>query len=216
MRVLFALIPLILSASALDLTPTNWNEKTAGKTVFLKMFAPWCGHCKAMKPAWDAVSKEFQNSDIVLMADVDCVGSGKELCDRNGVKGFPTIKFGDPNSLEDYTGARDEDSLRKFASGLKPSCDVKTLEHCSEEQEKVVKTFNALGIDDLQNMINSAEAGIMGFEAQFEKNVQQLQKKYESFVKTKDDGIADIEKTSNLNLLKAVFHNNKQAEKSDL
>jgi len=28
-------------ASALELTPDNWDEATAGKTVFIKFLAPW-------------------------------------------------------------------------------------------------------------------------------------------------------------------------------
>jgi len=28
-------------ANALELTPDNWDEKTAGKTVFIKFLAPW-------------------------------------------------------------------------------------------------------------------------------------------------------------------------------
>jgi len=28
-------------ARAVELTPENWDEKTAGKTVFIKFQAPW-------------------------------------------------------------------------------------------------------------------------------------------------------------------------------
>ncbi len=38
----FALLfALVASASALELTPDNWEAETGGKTVFLKFFAPW-------------------------------------------------------------------------------------------------------------------------------------------------------------------------------
>jgi len=32
---------LVASASAMELTPANWEEQTAGKTVFIKFLAPW-------------------------------------------------------------------------------------------------------------------------------------------------------------------------------
>jgi hypothetical protein len=35
------LAALAIVASAIELTPDNWDEKTAGKTVFIKFLAPW-------------------------------------------------------------------------------------------------------------------------------------------------------------------------------
>jgi len=32
---------LLASASALELTPANYDDMTAGKTVFIKFLAPW-------------------------------------------------------------------------------------------------------------------------------------------------------------------------------
>ena len=45
------------------------------------------------------------------MADVDCTAAGKPLCDSNGIKGFPTIKYGDPSDLQTYEGGRDDPNL---------------------------------------------------------------------------------------------------------
>jgi hypothetical protein len=36
-----ALLALVACASATELTPSNWDEETAGKTVFIKFLAPW-------------------------------------------------------------------------------------------------------------------------------------------------------------------------------
>jgi len=41
MSLALALGMLALSANALELTPKNWDEHTAGKTVFIKFLAPW-------------------------------------------------------------------------------------------------------------------------------------------------------------------------------
>merc|ERR1711924_170527 len=68
-----------------------------------------------MKPAWDQLMDEFSSSTTSLIADVDCTADGKPLCETHGVQGFPTIKHGDPADLQDYSGGRDFDSLKKFA-----------------------------------------------------------------------------------------------------
>jgi len=41
MKVAFALLGLVAATNALELTPDNWDDKTAGKTVFIKFLAPW-------------------------------------------------------------------------------------------------------------------------------------------------------------------------------
>ena len=88
---LIVLSAAIASSQAIELTPANWDTETAGKTVFVKFFAPWCGHCKSMKPDWDKLMEEFNSSDNQLIADVDCTGDGQPLCE--GVQGFPTLKW---------------------------------------------------------------------------------------------------------------------------
>jgi len=40
---LFAILATVVTTavSAMELTPDNWAEETAGKTVFIKFLAPW-------------------------------------------------------------------------------------------------------------------------------------------------------------------------------
>ena len=58
---------------------------------------------------------DFKGNEHGLVADVDCTADGKALCETIGVEGYPTIKWGDPNALEVYEGARDLAGLQKFA-----------------------------------------------------------------------------------------------------
>jgi len=37
----FVLLALVVAASALELTPDNYESATSGKTVFIKFQAPW-------------------------------------------------------------------------------------------------------------------------------------------------------------------------------
>jgi len=88
-----ALALTLAAAQATDLNPTNYDAAVSGKTVFIKFFAPWCGHCKKLKPAWDTLMADYKDHPTKLVADVDCTGPGKPLCDANGVKGFPTLLY---------------------------------------------------------------------------------------------------------------------------
>ena len=49
-----------------------------------------------MKPDWDALGAEFKDHPKVVIADVDCTAAGKPLCDKFGVRGYPTIKCAAP------------------------------------------------------------------------------------------------------------------------
>lgn len=203
------------TAFGLELTPETWDTQTAGKTVFVKFFAPWCGHCKAMKPAWDSLMEEYADSSNVLVADVDCIGSGKSLCDAVGVKGFPTIKFGDPGHLDDYKGARDTESLKKFASELKPSCNVKTLDNCDEEQSAFVKTLKDSSVEDLEVTVEDAETARKKAESDFEAGVKKLQTEYQTLMSTKETTISDLKTKHKIGIVKAVLKN-KKSQKAEL
>ena len=87
---LFVLSTAAVHAATLELTPDNWQAEVvdSGRSAFIKFFAPWCGHCKKMKPDWDALAKEYEGSDKVLIADADCTAAGKPLCDKMGVRGL--------------------------------------------------------------------------------------------------------------------------------
>merc|ERR1719464_747063 len=145
-------------SSAIELTPDNWEAETSGKTVFLKFFAPWCGHCKKIKPDWDKLIDDFSSSSTQLVADVDCTADGKPLCDANGVRGFPTLKWGDPSDLQDYQGGRPYDDLKKFADeNLKPMCSPKNLDLCDDDKKAEIQKFQAMSAADLDAAIAAEE-----------------------------------------------------------
>ena len=36
--------------------------------------------------------EEYSANNAILVADIDCIGDGKKICDDAGIQGFPTIK----------------------------------------------------------------------------------------------------------------------------
>ena len=202
------LLLLLAQASALQLTPDNWESSVAGKSVFIKFFAPWCGHCKKMKPAWDRLMKEFEDSEI-LVGDVDCVDSGKPLCDKVGVQGFPTIKYGDPDNLEPYQGARDFDALKEFTNVLKPPCDVRTLEHCSVEDKVLIDDLSTAPLEYIKNLLDLEKGERETIEKTFEESVKALQDEYQKLSKTKEDDLLALKKTYNVGIIKKMLQKGK-------
>lgn len=106
---------------------------------------------------------DFEGSKTSLVADVDCIGDGKDLCDKHGVPGFPTIEYGDPKGGEytKYEGARDYESLKKFADeNLGPTCGPDNLDLCSEEDKATIEKFKAMSEEELDAALAEGDAKI--------------------------------------------------------
>jgi len=167
-----------------------------------------------MKPDWDKLIAAYKDHASTLIADVDCTTGGKSLCEQAGVRGYPTIKYGDPNDLEDYKGGRDFAALKKFAEGLGPQCGPANLDLCDDAKKKKIEEFKALGSAGRETMITEKEAEVTKLEADFKKFVDGLQKSYSEANEKKDKDIEAV-KAAGLGLLKSVHAHEKKA-KSEL
>mmetsp|Transcript_110098 Transcript_110098/g.211978 ORF Transcript_110098/g.211978 Transcript_110098/m.211978 type:complete len:169 (+) Transcript_110098:241-747(+) len=168
-----------------------------------------------MKPDWDKLMGEYASSSTILVGDVDCTAAGKAKCDEVGIRGYPTIKYGDPDDLQDYQGGRDFASLKKFTEGLGPLCSPANLDLCDDEKKKKIEEYTALGAADREKMIAEKDAEVTKLEADFKTFVEGLQKQYSDASSKKD---ADVEalKASGLGLLKAVHNYEKKTKKAEL
>ena len=148
--------------------------------------------------------EEYKGHESKLIADVDCTAAGKPLCDSNGVKGFPTIKYGDPADLQDYKGGRDLASLKKHAEEkLVPMCSPAKLELCDDEKKAQIVKFQAMSAADLDKLIETESAKIKEAEKTFEEAVKGLQSTYEGLQKAKEAAIEEVT-ASGLGIMKAV------------
>ena len=110
-----------------------------------------------MKPDWDRLMDEFSSSSSSLIADVDCTAEGKDLCETQGVQGFPTIKYGDPSDLKDYSGGRDFDSMKTFAEeSLGPQCGPTNLDLCDDKKRAKIEGFMAMSLERVEAKITNS------------------------------------------------------------
>jgi len=168
-----------------------------------------------MKPAWDKLMEEFKDSKTALVGDVDCTAAGKDLCSDVGVRGYPTIKQGDPNNLEDYKGGRDFDSLKKFAEeNLGPTCGPANLDLCDDAKKADIEKFSKMSPSDLEAAIKEKADAMEKLEKDLKELLEGLQAQYKEANEKKEADVAAM-KDSGLGLMKAVAAHSK-ASKSEL
>jgi thiol-disulfide isomerase/thioredoxin len=184
--------------------------------VALSLLLTRCGHCKKMAPDWEKLSSEWEGDKIGLIAEVDCTTEGKPLCDANGIKGFPTLKHGDPAALDDYSGGRSYADLAKFAKeNLKPVCSPGNLDLCEADKKKQIEDFMAKSDAELLAAVAEEEKKIADADANFKSEVEKLQATYQKLSADKDAAIEAV-KASGLGLMKSVMSfKSKSADKKD-
>ncbi len=110
------------AGAVVTLTPDNFDEQVlSGETPWMvEFFAPWCGHCKNLAPEWASAAEQTAGENVRWGAvDAD---AHRDLGQRFGVKGFPTIKMFPAGSkkdsdAKDYNGPREAAGLAE--AGLK-------------------------------------------------------------------------------------------------
>ena len=96
-----------------DVTPTPH---------LLKLYAPWCGHCARMAPAFDeaAAALRLRGMEVGKVDCADRARGGAEFCGRLNVRGFPQVKLflGTEDAAVDFPmsgGDRSSAALVSFA-----------------------------------------------------------------------------------------------------
>merc|ERR1712029_537571 len=166
-----------------------------------------------MKPDWDKLVAEYKDSETIGIYDVDCTAGGKSLCDGVGVRGYPTIKYGDPNDLQDYKGGRSFADLKKFAEGLGPQCGPANIDLCDADKKKQIAEFQALSAKERETQIADKEKELAKIDGDFKRFVDGLQAQYKEASEKKEKDSEAI-KNGGLGILKAVhaFEKTKKAE----
>lgn len=129
MRVIAFVMLGIVAASAM-VAAEEADAKGAGSTILtsdnlskidegvwlLKLYAPWCGHCKRLAPTWEELGDAAAAVDGLNVGKVDCTAE-KDICSAFGVRGYPTVIAYHAGYVYKYNGKRELDSLLEFGQG---------------------------------------------------------------------------------------------------
>ena len=104
-------------------TDDNFNQETSQGVVLVDFWAPWCGPCRLIAPAVDALAEQFEGRATVGKMNVD---DNPEVPGRFMIRGIPTLLlFKDGQVAETVVGVRSKEELaqllERHASDAVPS-----------------------------------------------------------------------------------------------
>mmetsp|Transcript_13906 Transcript_13906/g.21046 ORF Transcript_13906/g.21046 Transcript_13906/m.21046 type:complete len:319 (+) Transcript_13906:62-1018(+) len=166
----------------ITLTDANFEETIKNSGLwFIKYYAPWCGHCKALQPVWDELAERIHKmnenmineKDQLFIASVDCT-KNKETCKKAHVAGYPTLMlYNAGKQVTEYQGKR---SVQGLATFLKDMLSQQKSEGHIIEMTPAIYSRDSLRINSkwLVHMYNDA-SGIVGLQ----HTLNELAKKYQ-------------------------------------
>lgn len=102
---------------------------------FVMMYAPWCGHCKALKPTWEKIAKS-PGVKGVQISKFDCTAN-ERTCKEYDVTGYPTLLyFRNGKMIETYNGQKTETELKKYLKTMNVDKKTMTSEQKTNSEKK--------------------------------------------------------------------------------
>ncbi len=105
--------------SAMNISEKQFRESMQeGKTLLVDYWAPWCGYCRRIGPAYDKVAQQYADQLDVVKINIDEEGA---LAQAERIKVIPTlVLYRDGKALGSLvapdSGAKIEDFIRQTLS----------------------------------------------------------------------------------------------------
>jgi thioredoxin 1 len=103
-----------MGAFTKEATDTNWQADVLGsdKPVLVDFWAEWCGPCRAIAPAIEAVAEQYADKATIVKMNVD---ENMNVPQQYGIRGIPTlILFKGGQEQERVVGSVSKDAIAKL------------------------------------------------------------------------------------------------------
>lgn len=108
---------LLLEGKPIALTEQSFDAflKPAGLPVVVDFWAPWCGPCRAMAPAYEQAAQQLATSTRFAKVNTD---EAQQLGGRFAIRSIPTmVLFRGGQEVKRVSGAMDTGSLIRWING---------------------------------------------------------------------------------------------------
>jgi thioredoxin 1 len=105
-----------MSSSVVVISDSQFNSEVldASQPVLVYFWAPWCGPCRLMSPAVEAVASQYGDQLKVVKMEVD---PNPEAVAKYQVEGVPALRlFQQGEVIEATEGAMNKQKLESFLS----------------------------------------------------------------------------------------------------
>jgi thioredoxin 1 len=102
----------------IEVTDKTFEEQIlkADKPAVVDCWATWCGPCRMMAPAFEALAAEYQGKVIFAKLDTD---ENEMVTMRYGIRSIPTLLFfRDGREVDRLIGARPREDIKGHVESL--------------------------------------------------------------------------------------------------